>query len=100
KTEVVTKMGTEERIDYMNKADSPAERREMIASIAGVTPLGMENDVKRTKSLRERGLVAMPEDLNILRGEANRSLLAAKNIDELVQWSGGLYEPPTKFKSW
>ncbi|MEK5078977.1 malonate decarboxylase subunit alpha [Solibacillus sp. FSL W7-1436] len=98
--EDVTHVVTEEGIAYLYKTDSPAERREMIASIAGVTPLGMENDVKRTKSLRERGLVAMPEDLNILRGEANRSLLAAKNIDELVQWSGGLYEPPTKFKSW
>lgn len=98
--EDVTHVVTEEGIAYLYKTDSPAERREMIASIAGVTPLGMENDVKRTKSLRERGLVAMPEDLNILRGEANRSLLAAKNIDELVQWSGGLYEPPSKFKSW
>ncbi|BAK18040.1 malonate decarboxylase subunit alpha [Solibacillus silvestris StLB046] len=98
--EDVTHVVTEEGIAYLYKTDSPAERREMIASIAGVTPLGMENDVKRTKSLRERGLVAMPENLNILRGEANRSLLAAKNIDELVQWSGGLYEPPSKFKSW
>lgn len=98
--EDVTHVVTEEGIAYLYKTDSPAERREMIASIAGVTPLGMENDVKRTKQLRERGLVAMPEDLNILRGEANRSLLAAKNIDELVQWSGGLYEPPSKFKSW
>ncbi|MCM3723190.1 malonate decarboxylase subunit alpha [Solibacillus isronensis] len=98
--EDITHVVTEEGIAYLYKTDSPAERREMIASIAGVTPLGMENDVKRTKSLRERGLVAMPEDLNILRGEANRSLLAAKNIDELVQWSGGLYEPPSKFKSW
>lgn len=98
--EDVTHVVTEEGIAYLYKTDSPAERREMIASIAGVTPLGMENDVKRTISLRERGLVAMPEDLNILRGEANRSLLAAKNIDELVQWSGGLYEPPSKFKSW
>lgn len=98
--EDVTHVVTEEGIAYLYKTDSLAERREMIASIAGVTPLGMENDVKRTKQLRERGLVAMPEDLNILRGEANRSLLAAKNIDELVQWSGGLYEPPSKFKSW
>ncbi|MEK4424841.1 malonate decarboxylase subunit alpha [Solibacillus sp. FSL K6-1523] len=96
----ITHIVTEEGIAYLYKTDSPAERREMIASIAGVTPLGMEHDVKRTQSLRDRGLVAMPEDLNILRGEANRSLLAAKNIDELVQWSGGLYEPPAKFRSW
>ncbi|EGQ26319.1 malonate decarboxylase subunit alpha [Mammaliicoccus sciuri] len=98
--EDITHVVTEEGIAYLYKTDSPAERREMIASIAGVTPLGMEHDVKQTQQLRDRGLVALPEDLNIQRGEANRSLLAAKNIDELVQWSGGLYEPPAKFKSW
>lgn len=98
--EDITHVVTEEGIAYLYKTDSPAERREMIASIAGVTPLGMEHDVKQTQHLRDRGLVALPEDLNIQRGEANRSLLAAKNIDELVQWSGGLYEPPAKFKSW
>ena len=98
--EDITHVVTEEGIAYLYKTDSPAERREMIASIAGVTPLGMEHDVKQTQQLCDRGLVALPEDLNIQRGEANRSLLAAKNIDELVQWSGGLYEPPAKFKSW
>lgn len=98
--EDITHVVTEEGIAYLYKTDSLAERREMIASIAGVTPLGMEHDVKQTQQLRDRGLVALPEDLNIQRGEANRSLLAAKNIDELVQWSGGLYEPPAKFKSW
>ncbi|WP_342536682.1 malonate decarboxylase subunit alpha [Sporosarcina sp. FSL K6-3508] len=98
--EDITHVVTEEGIAYLYKTNSPAERREMIASIAGVTPLGMEHDVKQTQQLRDRGLVALPEDLNIQRGEANRSLLAAKNIDELVQWSGGLYEPPAKFKSW
>jgi malonate decarboxylase alpha subunit len=32
--------------------------------------------------------------------EAKRSLLAAQSIDDLVDWSGGLYRPPPKFKSW
>lgn len=98
--EDITHVVTEEGIAYLYKTDSPAERREMISSIAGVTPLGMEQDIKKTQQLRERGLIAMPEDMNIQRRQANRSLLAAKNIDELVQWSGGLYEPPAKFKNW
>lgn len=98
--EDITHVVTEEGIAYLYKTDSPAERREMIASIAGVTPLGMEQDTKKTEQLRARGLIAMPEDMNIQRRQANRSLLAAKNIDELVQWSGGLYEPPAKFKNW
>ncbi|PIC77615.1 malonate decarboxylase subunit alpha [Sporosarcina sp. P19] len=98
--EDITHVVTEEGIAYLYKTDSPAERREMIASIAGVTPLGMEHDLKKTQQLRDRGMVAMPEDMNIQRGKANRSLLAAKSIDDLVQWSGGLYEPPARFKSW
>ena len=98
--EDITHVVTEEGIAYLYKTDSPAERREMITSIAGVTPLGMEHDLKKTQKLRDRGMVAMPEDMNIQRGQANRSLLAAKSIDDLVQWSGGLYEPPARFKSW
>ncbi|PID04232.1 malonate decarboxylase subunit alpha [Sporosarcina sp. P2] len=98
--EDITHVVTEEGIAYLYKTDSPAERREMIASIAGVTPLGMEHDLEKTQQLRDRGMIAMPEDMNIQRGQANRSLLAAKSIDDLVQWSGGLYEPPARFKSW
>lgn len=98
--EDVTHVVTEEGIAYLYKTDSPAEKREMIAAIAGVTPIGMKYNPKLSKQLREKGLIAMPEDLGIRRADAKRSLLAAKNIDELVQWSGGLYTPPTKFKSW
>ena len=35
-------------------------------------------------------------DASEVRGE----LLAAKSIAELVDWSGGLYSPPAKFRSW
>ncbi|PJN91755.1 malonate decarboxylase subunit alpha [Bacillus sp. mrc49] len=96
----VTHVVTEEGIAYLYKADSMEKRREAIAAIAGVTPVGMMHDPKKTENLRREGLVALPEDLNIRRSEAKRSLLAAKNIEELVQWSDGLYEPPDKFKIW
>jgi malonate decarboxylase alpha subunit len=99
-SEDITHIVTEEGIAYLYKTDSMEERRQIIASIAGVTPIGMEYDAKKALDFRQRGLIALPEDLNIHRLEANRSLLAAKNIDELVKWSDGLYEPPTKFKSW
>ncbi|HWL11566.1 MAG TPA: malonate decarboxylase subunit alpha [Ureibacillus sp.] len=98
--EDVTHIVTEEGIAYLYKSDSIAERREMIASIAGITPIGMEHNPKATERLREKGMIALPEDLGIRRSDAKRSLLAAKNIDELVQWSGGLYTPPAKFRSW
>ena len=32
--------------------------------------------------------------------QAKRSLLAARSIDDLVTWSGGLYTPPARFRSW
>lgn len=98
--EDVTHVVTEEGIAYLYKSDSISERREMIASIAGVTPIGMEHNPKTAERLRQQGLIAQPEDLGIRRADAKRSLLAAKNIDELVQWSGGLYTPPVKFRSW
>ncbi|MCF6409609.1 malonate decarboxylase subunit alpha [Pseudalkalibacillus salsuginis] len=96
----VTHVVTEEGIAYLYKATSLEERREAIAAVAGVTPIGLEHDTKRTRKLRENGLVALPEDLGIRRTEAKRSLLAAKSVEELVEWSDGLYEPPAKFRSW
>ncbi len=96
----VTHVVTEEGIAYLYKATSLEERREAIAAVAGVTPIGLEHDTKRTRKLRENGLVALPEDLGICRTEAKRSLLAAKSVEELVEWSDGLYEPPAKFRSW
>jgi len=91
---------TEEGIAYLYKAGSQEERRAMLASVAGVTPVGMKSDAKQTASFRERGLVAFPEDLGVDRSEATRSLLAAKSMADLVTWSGGLYNPPAKFRSW
>ncbi|PWW28341.1 malonate decarboxylase alpha subunit [Cytobacillus oceanisediminis] len=96
----VTHIVTEEGIAYLYKTDSMEERRQAIAAIAGVTPIGLKHDVKKTGKLRREGLIALPEDLEIRRTDANRSLLAAKNVEELVEWSEGLYEPPAKFRSW
>jgi malonate decarboxylase alpha subunit len=41
----------------------------------------------------------LPSDLGIDAATATRDLLAAKNIDDLVTASGGLYAPPAKFRS-
>ena len=96
----VTHVVTEEGIAYLYKARSLEERREALAAVAGVTTLGMNISHKQRRILRENGLVALPEDLGVKRTEAKRSLLAAKSIDELVEWSDGLYTPPAKFRSW
>ncbi|GLU41693.1 malonate decarboxylase subunit alpha [Pseudomonas sp. NBRC 100443] len=96
----VTHVLTEEGIAYLYKARSLEERRAMIAAVAGISPIGLRHDPKDTERMRREGLIALPEDLGIRRADASRELLAAKSIAELVGWSGGLYEPPARFRSW
>jgi malonate decarboxylase alpha subunit len=96
----VTHVLTEEGIAYLYKARSLEQRKAMLAAVAGVTPVGMRHDPKDTARMRREGLIALPEDLGVQRADANRSLLAAKSIGELVEWSDGLYNPPAKFRSW
>lgn len=96
----VTHLLTEEGIAYLYRARSLEERRAMIAAVAGVTAIGLRSDPAEARRLRQEGLVALPEDLGIRRTDASRELLAAKSISELVEWSGGLYQPPAKFRSW
>ena len=96
----VTHVVTEEGIAYLYKAGGTEERRAALAAIAGATPVGLRADPARTAALRRSGVVAFPEDLGVRRGDAKRSLLAARSIEDLVEWSGGLYEPPRRFRSW
>ncbi|TCW00114.1 malonate decarboxylase subunit alpha [Biostraticola tofi] len=96
----VTHVLTEEGIAYLYRAQSMEERRAMVAAVAGITDIGLGVDAARVASLRKEGKVALPEDLNIRRSEASRSLLAAGSVADLVEWSGGLYNPPAKFRSW
>jgi malonate decarboxylase alpha subunit len=91
---------TEEGIAYLYKAEGMEERRAALAAIAGVTPIGLRHNVKRTEQLRRSNLVAFPEDLGVRRTDAHRSLLAARSIEDLVTWSGGLYNPPSQYRTW
>ncbi|MEX3950478.1 malonate decarboxylase subunit alpha [Paraburkholderia sp. EG287B] len=96
----VSHVVTEEGIAHLHRAEGIDERRAALAAVAGVTPIGLRAQQQKTDELRRRGIVQFPEDLGILRGEAKRSLLAARSIDDLVTWSGGLYTPPARFRSW
>ncbi|MFJ2112611.1 MULTISPECIES: malonate decarboxylase subunit alpha [unclassified Streptomyces] len=96
----VTHVITEEGIAYLYKARDLQERREALAAVAGVSPIAGRHDPRREERLRRDGLIATPADLKVNPADAKRSLLAAKSIDDLVTWSGGLYRPPTKFRSW
>ncbi|MBN3858467.1 MULTISPECIES: malonate decarboxylase subunit alpha [unclassified Paraburkholderia] len=96
----VSHVVTEEGIAHLHRAEGIEERRATLAAVAGVTPIGLRAKAEKTAELRRRGIVQFPEDLGIRRGEAKRSLLAARSIDDLVTWSGGLYTPPARFRSW
>jgi malonate decarboxylase alpha subunit len=96
----VTHVVTEEGVAYLYLAKDADERRAALSAVAGITPLGMESSIEKSTHLRKRGIVAFPEDLGVRRTDARRSLLAAHNMREIVEWSDGLYDPPARFRSW
>jgi malonate decarboxylase alpha subunit len=95
----VTHVVTEEGVAYLYRARNLKERREALAAVAGVSPIGRAHDRLAAERLRKDGLVAFPEDLGVRRADAKRSLLAAHSIGDLVEWSGGLYKPPDQYWS-
>jgi malonate decarboxylase alpha subunit len=96
----VSHVVTEEGIAYLYKAEGTEDRRAALAAVAGVSPIGLRSRHEDVQRLRRLGVVAYPEDLGVSRLQAKRSLLAATNMADLVRWSGGLYRPPSKFRSW
>jgi len=96
----VTHVVTEEGIAYLYRAEGTEDRRAALAAIAGVSPIGLRSRPEDTQRLRRLGVVAYPEDIGVSRLQASRSLLAASSMADLVRWSGGLYRPPSKFRSW
>jgi malonate decarboxylase alpha subunit len=98
--EDVSHVVTEEGIAYLYKAEGMEERRRALAAVAGVSPIGLTAKATETAELRRKSIVAYPEDIGVHRLQANRSLLAARSMEDLVAWSGGLYQPPAKFRNW
>ena len=96
----VTHIVTEEGIANLLLCRSPAEREQAIRAIAGYTDVGRARDRGAVEALRARGVIRRPEDLGIDPLDADRSLLAARSIKDLVRWSGGLYAPPSRFRNW
>ncbi|OHV17433.1 malonate decarboxylase subunit alpha [Methylorubrum extorquens] len=96
----VTHIVTEEGIANLLLCRTADEREQAIRGVAGYTEIGRGRDRAIVERLRQRGIVRRPEDLGIEPLDADRSLLAARSIKDLVHWSGGLYEPPAKFRNW
>ncbi|MHB2209347.1 malonate decarboxylase subunit alpha [Methylobacterium sp. CM6257] len=96
----VTHIVTEEGIANLLLCRDANEREQAIRGVAGYTEVGRGRDRGKVEALRARGVIRRPEDLGIEPLDADRALLAAKSIKDLVHWSGGLYEPPARFRNW
>jgi malonate decarboxylase alpha subunit len=96
----VTHIVTEEGIANLLLCRDRNEREHAIRGVAGYTDVGRGRDARMVQRLRERGVIRRPEDLGIDPLDADRRMLAARSIKDLVRWSGGLYAPPSKFRNW
>jgi malonate decarboxylase alpha subunit len=96
----VSHIVTEEGIANLLLCRDAHEREQAIRGVAGYTPVGRARDRGMVARLRERGVIQRPEDLGIDPLDADRRLLAARSIKDLVRWSGGLYRPPPRFRYW
>ncbi|MEN3364246.1 MAG: malonate decarboxylase alpha subunit [Burkholderiales bacterium] len=98
--EDVTHILTEEGIVNLLLCRTDEEREQAIRGVAGYTPVGMARDKRMVENLRDRGIILRAEDLGIDKRLATRDLLAAKTMKDLVRASGGLYDPPKRFRNW
>jgi malonate decarboxylase alpha subunit len=98
--EDVTHILTEEGIANLLLCRSDEEREQAIRGVAGYTAVGLGRDKRMVENLRDRGVIKRPQDLGIDPREATRNLLAARSMRDLVRASGGLYQPPKRFRNW
>ncbi len=96
----VTHILTEEGIANLLLCRNDAEREQAIRGVAGYTPVGLARDRRMVEDLRDRGVIRRPADIGIDPAAATRDLLAARSMKDLVHASGGLYDPPTRFRNW
>lgn len=96
----VTHIVTEEGIANLLLCRDRDDYEQAIRGVAGYTEIGRGRDRKMVERLRERKVIQRPEDLGIDPLDADRRLLAARSIKDIVRSSGGLYRPPSRFRNW
>ena len=96
----VTHVLTEEGIANLLLCRDDEEREHAIRGVAGFTPAGQKRDRAMVEKLRLRGVIRRAADLGIDPRDATRNLLAARTMRDLVRASGGLYQPPRRFRNW
>ncbi len=96
----VSHIVTEEGVANLLLCRTTEEREQAVRGVAGFTPVGLKRDHKAVENLRDRGIIQRAEDLGIRKSDATRDRLAARSIHDLVRWSGGLYNPPSRYRNW
>ena len=96
----VSHIVTEDGIANLLLCRDNDEREQAIRGVAGYTDVGRARDRKMVERLRARGVICRPEDLGIDPLDADRRMLAARSIKDLMLASGGLYQPPSRFRNW
>jgi malonate decarboxylase alpha subunit len=96
----VTHILTEEGIANLLLCRTEEEREQAIRGVAGYTAVGLGRDKRMVENLRDRKIILRAEDLGIDKRLATRDLLSARNMKDLVRASGGLYDPPKRFRNW
>lgn len=96
----VSHVVTEEGVANLLLCRTMEEREQAVRGVAGFTPVGLKRDHKIVANLRDRGVIQRAEDLGIRKSDVSRDRLAARSIHDLVRWSGGLYNPPNRFRNW
>ena len=96
----ITHIVTEEGIANLLLCRDADEREHAVRGVAGFTEIGRGRHAGMVQRLRTRGAIRRPEDLGIDPLDADRRLLSARSIKDLVRWSGNLYEPPSRFRNW
>jgi len=96
----ITHILTEEGIANLLLCANAEEREQAIRGVAGYTEIGLGRNARMVENLRDRGVIRRAEDLGIDKRDATRDLLAARSVKDLVRASGGLYQPPVRFRNW
>ena len=95
----VSHVVTEEGVAYLYKAKNLDERRGRPLRRRRATPVGLRTTGPSLKSCAAKGSSpSLRTGRKPRRG--HRSLLAARSIEDLVAWSGGLYAHPPGFRVW
>ncbi len=90
----MTHIVTEKGIAYLDRCNSMEEQMAAVRAVAGDTEVGERERTAETDRLRTKGKVKTPDDLGINVADATTDKLAAHSIEDLVEISNGLYNPP------